>query len=156
MERISIVNETGHKTSVLVAAKPSRARDSLCFLLRTMPGIEVIDRADDGASTLTMIAEHCPTLALLDTNLTVEGIATVLRKIKASGSQSRCLVLADDAWQLREAKDAGADEVLLKGFSGTELFGAIAGLLLEQEGASSSRIQCKRIFICYFGVNIYY
>ena len=46
MGRIPVVNEAEHNASILIAARPCRVRDSLYLLLKTMPGIEVIGRAD--------------------------------------------------------------------------------------------------------------
>jgi DNA-binding NarL/FixJ family response regulator len=129
MERVPVANENEHNASVLIAARPCRMRDSLRLLLKTMPGIEIVGHADDSASALRMVAEHHPALVLLDTNLPGEGVATVLQQIKASGSPSRCLVLAGSSRQQRKAREAGADAALLGGFSATELFEAIEGLL---------------------------
>ena len=137
MERMPIVSQTKHRASVLIAGRPSRIRDSLRFLLKTRPGIEIIGHADDSALALRMVAEHHPALFLLDTNLPGEGAASVLRQIKANGSQSRCLVLASNTRQQKEARNAGADVTLLKGCSAAELFGAIERLLPEQEESSS-------------------
>ena len=131
MERIPVVNQTKHRASVLIAGRPSRIRDSLRFLLKTMPGIEIVGNADDSALALRMVAEHRPALFLLDTNLPGEGAASVLQQIRANGSQSRCLVLADDAQQQREARNAGADVALLKGCSAAELFDSVESLLAE-------------------------
>ena len=83
---------------------------------------------------MSFIAKHHPALALLDTNLPGEGFMPVLWEIKGNGSQSRCLVLADDVRQQREARDAGADVALLKGFPAAELFEAIGRLLTKQKG----------------------
>ena len=91
-----VVSQTEHRASVLIAGRPSRIRDSLRFLLKTRPGIEIIGHADDSELALSMVAEHHPTLFLLDTNLPGKGVATVLREIRANGSPSCCLVLAGD------------------------------------------------------------
>jgi DNA-binding NarL/FixJ family response regulator len=128
--------KTDRNASILIAARPCRMRDSLRFLLKTVPGIEIVGQADDSASALRMVTEHHPMLVLLDTNLPGEGVSTVVRQIKANGSQSRCLVLAGDAWQQREARDAGADVALLKGFPAARLVEAV-GELLAGKGVSS-------------------
>jgi DNA-binding NarL/FixJ family response regulator len=136
VERIPVVTHTKHSTSVLIAARPDRMRDSLRLLLKTRPEIEIAGHADDDASTLKMVAELDPALMLLNTNLPGEDIVTVLQEIRATGSECRCLVLADVAQQQQAARDAGADVALLKGCSATEFFGAIDGLLAEH-GKSS-------------------
>ena len=123
-------DQTRRDAPVLIAAKPSRMRDSLRFLLKTVSQISVIDLADDSASALRMISEHHPALVLLDTNLPGEEMTAVLKQIKADGFQSRCLVLSDTFEQQREAQSAGADVVLVKGFPAAELFDIVEGLLL--------------------------
>jgi DNA-binding NarL/FixJ family response regulator len=94
-----------------------------------MPLIDGIEQADDGATALRMIAERRPTLALLDTNLPDDKVWVVLRRIKTQRLQTRCLVLADNSRQRQTAQVAGADGVLIKGFSTRELFAAIEELL---------------------------
>jgi DNA-binding NarL/FixJ family response regulator len=114
---------------VLIAGKPSRMRDSLHVLLKTMPGIEIVGHADDDSATLRMVAEHQPVLVLLDTNLPGEGFSTVLAGIQENGLPSRCLVLADSLRQHWEAQSAGADASLVKGFSAVKLFEIVERLL---------------------------
>lgn len=135
METVLDMTETDKATrrdaAVLVAAKPSRIRDSLHVLLKTMRGITIVGPADDGASALRMVSEHHPALVLLDTNLPGEDALTVLKRIKANGSRSRWLVLSDTFGQQREARSAGADAALVKGFSTEKLFQTVEELLQD-------------------------
>ncbi len=118
---------------VLVAARPGRMRDSLQILLKMVNGINVVGHADDSSSAVRMVSMHRPALLLLDTNLPGEEISTVLKQIKANGSRSRCLVLVDSVQQRRDARTAGADVALIKGFPAAKLFEVIKGLLSEQK-----------------------
>lgn len=136
----------------LVAARPGRVRDGLRALLATIPWLKVIGQADDGASALEIVAEHQPALVLLDTNLpggepfdggrpvrgrpvhgrpvrTHSGAWAVLKQIKARWPQVRCLVLTGNGRQGQTARAAGADGVLIRGFSTAELLTAIERLL---------------------------
>jgi len=124
------VDKAERNAPVLIAAKPDRLRDSLQFLLETMPEINIIGPADDSSLALRLISEHHPALVLLDTNLPGEEMTTVLRWIKANGSRSRCLVLSDTFEQQQRAKSAGADVALVKGFSSAEFFRVMKKLLL--------------------------
>jgi DNA-binding NarL/FixJ family response regulator len=108
-------------------------RDSLHFLLRTVPGIETVGSADDSSSALRIISDLCPALVLLDTNLPGEDTVTVLRRLQADACRPRCLVLADTRQQQRDAMAAGADAVLLKGYTTTRLFQVIQTLTSERE-----------------------
>ncbi|RLC78180.1 MAG: hypothetical protein DRJ03_15510 [Chloroflexi bacterium] len=124
---------------LLIAAEPDRMRDSLHLLLKTARGIHIVGLADDSSVALRMVSEHRPALVLLDTNLLGEEMPTVLKKVKAKESQSRCLVLTDTFEQQREAGSAGADAALVKGFSIEKLFQTIEELL--QDGQSRSRVR---------------
>lgn len=126
-------NKTEHSARVLIAARPDRMRDSLHLVLKAVPGINIIGSADNSSSALRMVSEHHPALVLLDTNLPGEGTASVLKRIKANGSQSRCLVLSGTIRQRRETQAAGADVALLKGFSTEQFLEIIEALLSEQE-----------------------
>ncbi len=125
-----------HNAAVLIGAKPDRLRDSLQFLLKTMPGINIVGPADDSSLMLRLISEHHPALVVLDTNLPGEEMTTVLRRIKANGSRNRCLVLSDTFEQQRRAKSAGADVALVKGFSAAEFFEVMEKLLPRQQNYS--------------------
>ena len=133
-----VKEEIEHRSPVLIAAKPDRLRDSLQFLLKTMPGINIVGPADDSSLTLRLISEHRPALVLLDSNLPGEEMTTVLRRIKANGSRSHCLVLSDTFEQQRRAKSAGADVALVKGFSAAKLFEVMEKLLSERQNRQSS------------------
>jgi DNA-binding NarL/FixJ family response regulator len=88
-----------------------------------------VNQADDALSALKAIAEDHATLMLLDGSLPGNELDTVLRWIRAEQPRVRCIVLADNARQQREAKVAGADAVLLKGFPTAELFQTVERLL---------------------------
>jgi DNA-binding NarL/FixJ family response regulator len=113
----------------LIVAKPGRFRDSLRALLVATPHIGAVNQADDALSALRAIGEDHATLMLLDGSLPGNELDAVLRWIRAERPQVRCIVLADNARQQREAKVAGADAVLLKGFPTAELFQTVERLL---------------------------
>jgi DNA-binding NarL/FixJ family response regulator len=109
-------------------------RVSLQALLAAMPELEKIELADDDATALELVAEGGPAVVLLDTNLPGDdGVWAVLEQIKAQWPQVQCLVMADNNRQKQAAQDAGADEVLVKGFPTLELFVAVERLLLQKE-----------------------
>ena len=128
-EGIDIEGNGDGNEPVLIAGKPSRMRDSLHTLLKTMPGIEIVGHADDDSAALRMVAEHRPVLVLLDTNLPGEDFTTVLDQIKAARPKNRSLVLVENLNQQQEARAAGADAALIKGYRTAELFAVIERLL---------------------------
>ena len=132
-------SEDQQEVSVLVAARPNRMRDSLGIILRTMPQIDAIRYADDGSSALKMARELHPTLVVLDTNLPGQDAAAVLGQIKGNGSQGLCIILTDNAHQERQARSAGADATLLKGFPAARLFETVDTLLATKRQTSQPR-----------------
>jgi two-component system nitrate/nitrite response regulator NarL len=122
--------------STLIAAKPGRMRDCLQALLKVVSQIKVIGRADDGASALKLVTELEPALVLLDTNLAEAQVYPVLEQIKATRSQTRCIVLADSIRQRQLAEAAGADAALIKGFRTANLIEVIERLASEHTGGS--------------------
>jgi DNA-binding NarL/FixJ family response regulator len=124
-----------HVSAVIVAG-PGRFRDSLRALLTATPQIDAVNQADDAESALKAIAEEHAILMLLDGSLPGDEVGKVLRGIRVERPQVRCIVLADNARQQREAKVAGADAILLKGFPTAELFQTVERLLSGEEGTS--------------------
>jgi DNA-binding NarL/FixJ family response regulator len=120
--------------STLIAAKPGRMRDCLHALLEVVSQVKVIGRADDAASALRLVAEHEPDLVLLDINLTEVQVYPVLEQIKATRSQTRCIVLADNVQQRQMAAAAGADAALIKGYRADKLVEVIEKLAFGQQG----------------------
>jgi DNA-binding NarL/FixJ family response regulator len=118
---------------ILIVAKPGRLREALCTLLKAASRLEPIEQVDDSPSALKIVNECDPGLVLLDAHLPDNEISALLGQIKAKRPQTRCIVLANTVEQQQAAKRAGADEVLLKGFSTANLLEAIDKLMLRQE-----------------------
>ncbi len=124
---------TNGKRMALIAAQAGPLGDGLEALLMTVSQIETVSQVSNASAVMAAVAQYHPALVLLDTSLPDNKVLTVLRQIKANGSQSRCLVLADDIRQQQQAKAAGADISLLKGFPPKKLVEIIEGLLSEAE-----------------------
>jgi DNA-binding NarL/FixJ family response regulator len=116
---------------VVIVAQPGRVRDGLQALLMAMPQIQIVGLANDLPSALTITVERAPDLVLLDADLQNGGYATALGQIKHRWPETRCLVLTNSVHQCQEARSAGADEALLKGFSGPKLFGSVHKLVTD-------------------------
>jgi two-component system response regulator DesR len=123
---------TEEEALVLIAAEPGPLCDGLQALLTVVPHATAVSQAGDASSALLAVAETRPDLVLLDAGLPDAEIQTVVSRIKANGSGSRCLVLVEDLWQKQEALAAGADVALIKGTPATELFGVIEGLISQE------------------------
>lgn len=105
----------------IVAAKPGRLRDSLLLLLATVPQVAEVDQVDDTPSLIHHIRQRPPDLILMDMDLDHNGSLETLHALKAEAPLIPCLVIISNARQLRMARNAGADGMLLRGFSSVEL-----------------------------------
>ncbi|HTY72688.1 MAG TPA: response regulator transcription factor [Actinomycetes bacterium] len=100
---------------VLVDDQPV-VRSGLRMILQAQPDLEVIGEAADGVEAIEVIAASDPDVVLMDIQMpTLDGIETT-RRLRASGSRARVLVLttyALDAYVF-DALQAGAAGFLLK------------------------------------------
>jgi DNA-binding NarL/FixJ family response regulator len=116
----------------LIVANPGRIRDSLTTMLRAIPSIETIYQANDAPTASKIIAQHQPSLVLLDSKLANNDIQSVSRQIKTQSPQTRCIVLVDNVQQQWMAKVADADTVLAIGCPATKFFTTVEGLLSQE------------------------
>jgi two-component system response regulator DegU len=112
---------TKSQTRALIVTQRESLQNGLQALVMSIPQVDIIDQVDNGARALQIIQEHHPDLVLLDTNLPNDEEWQMLERIKTLWPEIRCVVLADDVGQQREAMTLGADLVLLKGFPPAKL-----------------------------------
>ena len=101
---------------VLLADDQELMREGLALILDAQDDLEVIGQAGDGEQAVREVARLCPDVVLMDVRMPVlDGLAAT-RRIIASGSPARVLVLTtydlDD--YVYEALAAGASGFLLK------------------------------------------
>jgi two-component system LytT family response regulator/two-component system response regulator LytT len=90
------------------------AREELCFLLGTIPGVEVVAQAEDGPAALQTIAEHTPDLVMLDVQMPgLTGFEVARRLVNAGTDAHLVFVTAYDRHAI-EAFDVNAVDYLLK------------------------------------------
>jgi DNA-binding NarL/FixJ family response regulator len=118
-------------TSVLIVAKPGPLREGLGALMRAIPQINSIDEVDDACLALTRASEQRPAVVLLGTYLLGDKVWCMLRQIKTQWPKIRCVVLAENDQQQREAQAAGADAVFLNGFPAARLVSTVENLLIR-------------------------
>lgn len=126
---------------VVIADDHPVVRSGLTALLATMPGIEVVAQAADGAATVREVVVHRPEVVVLDLRMPVlDGIA-VAQRLAVEAPETRVLVLTmfDDDTLVADALDAGVAGYLLKGASGEELERAIRAV------ATGSAILSERV-----------
>lgn len=114
---------------VLIVDDMPQVRRELTQLLTLAGGLELVGHAANGAQAVELAGALCPDVVLLDLGMPVMDGFEAARRIKASGSGSRIVVLtvhADEASR-REALQAGADAFVVKGSSLETMLEAIGG-----------------------------
>ena len=121
-----------HATIALVIAQPGPFRKSLMTLLSTMPEIEIIAEARD-LETLQRAGEELqPDLILIETDVSSDELQKALHQFKQKCACTQMVVLVDTIKHQAEAKAAGADIVLLKGFRAPQLIEQIQAVLAHK------------------------
>lgn len=112
---------------VLLVDDEELVRSGLRLILSTEPDLEVAAEAADGEQALAMVELHQPDVVMLDIRMPgLDGIE-VARRLAASGSPARVVVLTtfDNDDYVYGALRAGASGFLLKDAPATQLVSAI-------------------------------
>lgn len=90
-------------------------------------GFEIVGQCADGADAVDTILSLCPDFAIIDVNMPVLDGVAVVRRVRASGSTTRLLMLSisRDEQMVLEALRAGADGYLLKDGPSRHLLDAV-------------------------------
>jgi DNA-binding NarL/FixJ family response regulator len=113
-------------TSVVLADDQAMVRSGLRLILE-LAGIEVVGEADDGEQAVTLVSAHEPDVAVMDIRMPrLDGIEAT-RRIVASGSDTRVLVLTtfDLDAHVVDALRAGAAGFMLKDVTAEALVDAV-------------------------------
>ena len=116
----------------LIVAKPGPLRNSLFSLLNTLPQIEIVAECRDMPSLLHMGTKTQPDLLLMESNLPGNHVHESLKHINTEWPATRTVLLVDNVAQQQEAKSAGADVVLFKGYRAAGLLGIVEDLLSQE------------------------
>jgi DNA-binding NarL/FixJ family response regulator len=120
-----------HSIPALIMARSGRVRDGLQVLLATVPQIGRVDLVENASDLFDIVQDTNPLLVLLDTNLSDTRVLTVLTTIKRVRPDTRCLVITDNRYQQIKSRAAGADGVLLRGFSAIEFSEMVEALITQ-------------------------
>ncbi len=118
--------------SVLIIAKPGRFRDGLSALVSVVPYVDRIYQEPNGAGALKRILQYRPALVLLDGDLPGEETTDLLPSLRSQSPEAIYLVLVGDVAKEELARQAGADEVLIKGVPADKLLATIENILSRQ------------------------
>ena len=117
--------------SILIVAQPGPLLHGLRALLNSIPNAELVGVVAHTKAAMQAISECQPAVMLLDSALPGEGVPSLLKQLKARWPELQCLVLVDTMEQQRQAQNAGADMVLLKGVLAARLSAAVERLLAQ-------------------------
>lgn len=113
--------------SVMLVDDHAIVRQGLQQLLGTAPDIDVVATAENGAQAVELAVEHQPDVILMDLSMPVCDGVEATRRITATGSSSRVVILTSfgDETRIIEALNAGAEGYLLKHIDPEDLLDAI-------------------------------
>lgn len=119
----TVTGEFVLKTTVFAPIEPFR--QELLAFVRSIPGLELIDVAAEPGELLVCVQQAAPQLLII---VGAPGLTSVIEPLRHAGMRSSlfCLVLAENRQQIQQALAAGADAVLLKGFSTHEFLATLA------------------------------
>ncbi len=125
--------------SVLIIGHAGRLLDGLFTILRSLPGIGEIFTANDFEAGYVLVVRQQPSLVVVDADESFMGDCVFLKKLLSQYRQTRCLVIVNTFDQAAQAKQMGADAVLLRGFSTSALHQVLAALAVIPEKKSGTR-----------------
>ena len=121
------MTENPEPVTVVVADDQSAVRQGLVLLLGTVPGIAVIDEAEDGEAAADIVAAKNPQVVLMDLNMPRCDGVEATRRIRASHPQTQVVVLTtySDDESIIGALQAGALGYLTKDATRAEIGRAV-------------------------------
>jgi two-component system response regulator DevR len=117
---------------ILIVARQGHLREGVEALMATVSRVQIVGKVEAASSALRLVFERRPDLLLLDAGLPEDESWSVLRYCRIEHPELRCIVLADDAEQVQEARAAGADAVFLKGFPADKFVKTVERLLSDR------------------------
>ena len=116
----------------LIVARPGPLRDGVEALLASIHQIEVIGKVGRVSTAVRIAGERPLDLLLVDAGLLHGGVRQLVASCQNLHRGLRCVVLADNIRQVREARDLGVDAVFLQGFPADRFVRTVERLLDER------------------------
>lgn len=117
---------------IILGASPGRRRDSLALLLRGVPGVDELRIVADFGTLLSAVREAGPALLVVETALDPQRV-WLLPPLLATGNRPvKLLLITDNSSERQRARRAGADAVLLRGFTTKDLHKTVARLTAQK------------------------
>ena len=126
---------------VMVVDDERPARDELCYLLREIPGVEIVAQAATGEETIKKFQEHLPDVIFLDIQMPdASGVDVARELIQLGFSPAIVFATAYDQYAI-DAFDVNAVDYLLKPFHEDRLAETMQRLNKRLEGKNLGEIQ---------------
>ncbi len=109
---------------VLIVSEAGRLRDSLRVLLKSCFPLAAVAETETCAAALQRLAADPSALVLVDAALPGEQAWQALDWFRAP--RARCVLLAHSLAQQKQAREAGANAILLNGFTAKSFLAAVA------------------------------
>ncbi|MGH9336373.1 MAG: LytR/AlgR family response regulator transcription factor, partial [Vicinamibacteria bacterium] len=129
----------------LVADDEQLARDELCFLLASLPEIEIVGQASNGLQAVALARELSPDLVLLDIPMPgLDGFQVVRQLMDDDDLPEIVFVTAYDQYAIK-AFEVNAIDYLLKPVEKTRLRQAVARALKRKREGEPIETQLERL-----------
>jgi len=125
---------------VLLIGKEGRSLESLRAIVRGLPFVTKVVLSTDRQTCLKLAMLEKPILVIFDLGEDEEESFSLIKELKSFEKSLPCIVLANSHRQGSAAWEAGADKVLLKGFSGKELYQTLLQLVNSRESLGLRRV----------------
>lgn len=135
---------SAEKIRIMLVEDHAVVRQGLIALLSTVPDLEIVGFARDGAEAVELYAKLKPDVTLVDLQLPKMGGVEVITRVRATDPRAKFIVLTtfDGDEDIYRAMQAGARAYLLKGMDLEELLSAIR-TVYSGKGKISSAIAEK-------------
>jgi DNA-binding NarL/FixJ family response regulator len=116
---------------IVVADDHPVVRGGLVAMLRTIPGLDVVDEASDGDAAVHAVLEYRPDVILMDVRMPGKGGIEATRQIRELVPECRVLMVTmyDDDATVFTAMQAGAQGYLLKDAEQDDIVRAVHGVV---------------------------
>ena len=116
---------------ILLADDHTLVRAGIRSLLESLPDVEIVAESEDGREAVELVEKHGPDIALLDISMPGLNGTEAARRITASSTRTRVVMLSmhTDPTYVRQALEAGAAGYLLKNAAVSELPVAIRSVM---------------------------
>jgi len=117
------------RLSGLIVGERGRMRECLQALLVSIPQIEQVYQADDIAQAQEILSDQKINFVLIDSILSDEGRKLLVAELKDRSDAVKSLVIVENSTEERLIRDAGADEVLIRGSSAVSFIEALCRIV---------------------------